>query len=108
MPLDIHRQLPVGEERRRGEGRGAAGGGALAGLSSYAFADAAHWHAIYYLGALVPLLALPGIIFGVPNLKPLEKRKEDKPSIGLALFGAGFIAFVRQARRAPAAATVRK
>ncbi|HVL26512.1 MAG TPA: hypothetical protein VM390_00075, partial [Acidimicrobiales bacterium] len=28
--------------------------------------------------------------------------------LGLALFGAGFIAFVRQARRAPAAATVRK
>ena len=27
---------------------------------------------------------------------------------GLALFGAGFIAFVRQARRAPAAAAVRK
>ena len=65
------------------------GGGALAGLSSYAFADAAHWHAIYYLGALVPLLALPGIILGVPNLKPLAKRKEPKPSIGLALFGEG-------------------
>ena len=29
-------------------------------------------------------------------------------ALGLALFGAGFIAFVRQARRAPAAATVRK
>ena len=28
--------------------------------------------------------------------------------LGLALFGAGFTAFVRQARRAPAAATVRK
>src|SRR5947208_5277063 len=28
--------------------------------------------------------------------------------LGLALFGAGFIAFVRQARKAPAAATVRK
>ena len=70
------------------------GGGALAGLSSYAFADEAHWHAIYYLGALVPLLALPGIIFGVPNLKPLERRPqdkhgEDKPSIGFALFGEG-------------------
>jgi AAHS family 3-hydroxyphenylpropionic acid transporter len=65
------------------------GGGALAGLSSYAFADAAHWHVIYYLGALVPFLALPGIIFGVPNLKPLDKRKDDKPSIGLALFGEG-------------------
>ena len=65
------------------------GGGALAGLSSYAFANEAHWHTIYYLGALVPLLALPGIIFGVPNLKPLEKRKADKPSIGFALFGEG-------------------
>ncbi|MEW6153194.1 MAG: hypothetical protein AB1673_04265 [Actinomycetota bacterium] len=29
-------------------------------------------------------------------------------ALGLALFGAGFIAFVRQARRAPAAAAVRK
>jgi hypothetical protein len=29
-------------------------------------------------------------------------------ALGLALFGAGFIAFVRQARRAPAAATVRR
>ncbi len=29
-------------------------------------------------------------------------------ALGLALFGAGFIAFVRQARKAPAAATVRK
>ena len=29
-------------------------------------------------------------------------------ALGLALFAAGFIAFVRQARRAPAAATVRK
>jgi hypothetical protein len=29
-------------------------------------------------------------------------------ALGLALFGAGFIAFVRQARRAPAAAMVRK
>ena len=65
------------------------GGGALAGLSSYAFADATHWHTIYYIGALVPLLALPGIIFGVPNLKPLEKRLDDKPSIGFALFGEG-------------------
>jgi AAHS family 3-hydroxyphenylpropionic acid transporter len=65
------------------------GGGALAGLSSYAFADETHWRSIYYLGALVPLLALPGIIFGVPNLKPLEKRADDKPSIGLALFGEG-------------------
>jgi AAHS family 3-hydroxyphenylpropionic acid transporter len=63
------------------------GGGALAGISSYKFADSAHWHMIYYLGALVPLLALPGIIFGVPNLKPLAKRQDDKPSIGLALFG---------------------
>lgn len=70
------------------------GGGALAGLSSYAFADPTHWRAIYYLGALVPVLALPGIVFGVPNLKPLERRqtgrsKDDKPSIGLALFGEG-------------------
>jgi AAHS family 3-hydroxyphenylpropionic acid transporter len=64
-------------------------GGALAGLSSYAFADPARWQTIYYLGALVPLIALPGIIFGVPNLKPLEKRQEAKPSIGLALFGEG-------------------
>ncbi|MFN2505872.1 MAG: hypothetical protein ABR540_16875 [Acidimicrobiales bacterium] len=29
-------------------------------------------------------------------------------ALGLALFGAGFIAFVRQARKAPAAATVRR
>ena len=65
------------------------GGGALAGLSSYAFADPVHWHTIYYLGALVPLLALPGIIFGVPNLKPLAQRKDSNPSIGLALFGEG-------------------
>jgi AAHS family 3-hydroxyphenylpropionic acid transporter len=63
------------------------GGGALAGLSSYKFHD--HWQTIYYIGALVPLLSLPGIVFGVPNLKPLAKRKDDKPSIGLALFGEG-------------------
>ena len=65
------------------------GGGALAGLSSYAFADPAHWRTIYYLGALVPLLALPGILFGVPDLKPLEKRRDPRPSIVLALFGEG-------------------
>ena len=64
------------------------GGGALAGLSSYAFADAAHWQVIYYLGALAPFIALPGLIFGVPNRRP-EKRAEPKPSITLALFGEG-------------------
>jgi AAHS family 3-hydroxyphenylpropionic acid transporter len=65
------------------------GGGALAGLSSYAFADPSRWQMIYYLGALAPLIALPGLIFGVPNFKPLEKRKEAKPSVAFALFGEG-------------------
>ena len=65
------------------------GGGALAGLSSYAFADPARWQMIYYLGALAPLVALPGLMFGVPNLKPLDKRKEAKPSVAFALFGEG-------------------
>jgi AAHS family 3-hydroxyphenylpropionic acid transporter len=65
------------------------GGGALAGLSSYAFTDPARWQMIYYLGALAPLVALPGLMFGVPNLKPLETRRAAKPSVAFALFGEG-------------------
>ncbi len=65
-------------------------GGALVSLSSYALANPAHWQTIYYLGGLVPLLALPGLILGVPDLKPLAQRAAAaKPSVGLALFGEG-------------------
>ena len=64
-------------------------GGATVSLASYTLATPQHWQMIYYLGALVPFIALPGIIFGVPNIKPLANRKADKPSIGLALFGEG-------------------
>jgi len=64
-------------------------GGALVSLSSYAFSNPAHWQTIYYLGGCVPLLALPGLILGVPNLKPLAERAAAKPSVGLALFGEG-------------------
>jgi AAHS family 3-hydroxyphenylpropionic acid transporter len=63
-------------------------GGALVSFASYSWATPELWRNIYYLGALVPLVALPGIIFGVPNLKPLE-HKADKPSTALALFGEG-------------------
>jgi AAHS family 3-hydroxyphenylpropionic acid transporter len=64
-------------------------GGALASLSSYAFANPAHWQAIYYLGGLVPLLALPGLILGVPNTKPNagQRTAAARPSVGLALWG---------------------
>jgi AAHS family 3-hydroxyphenylpropionic acid transporter len=64
-------------------------GGATVSLASYALATPAHWQMIYYIGALLPLIALPGIIFGVPNHKPLKDRKEKKPSLGFALFGEG-------------------
>ena len=64
-------------------------GGATVSLASYALATPEHWKWIYYLGAAVPLIALPGIIFGVPNFKPLRNHAEKKPSIGFALFGEG-------------------
>jgi AAHS family 3-hydroxyphenylpropionic acid transporter len=65
-------------------------GGALVSLSSYAFANPGHWPYIYYLGGLVPALALPGLILGLPNLPPASsQRAASKPSISLALFGEG-------------------
>jgi AAHS family 3-hydroxyphenylpropionic acid transporter len=65
-------------------------GGALVSLSSYAFANPAHWQIIYYLGGLAPILAAPGLIFGAPNIRPAAPRsRAPKPSIGFALFGEG-------------------
>ena len=65
-------------------------GGALVSLSSYALATPDHWRAIYYLGGLVPLLAVPGLMFGLPNLKPQPAHAAaPKPSVGFALFGEG-------------------
>jgi AAHS family 3-hydroxyphenylpropionic acid transporter len=65
-------------------------GGALVSLSSYAFANPAHWQIIYYLGGVVPILAVPGLIFGAPSARPIRTAaKGPKPSIGFALFGEG-------------------
>ncbi|HWA61848.1 MAG TPA: MFS transporter [Caulobacteraceae bacterium] len=63
-------------------------GGATVSLASYAWANPEHWRNIYYLGAAVPLLAVPCIIALVPNLKPLAHATQ-KPSTGQALFGEG-------------------
>jgi AAHS family 3-hydroxyphenylpropionic acid transporter len=63
-------------------------GGATVSLASYAWANPEHWRNIYYLGAAVPLLAVPCIVLLVPNLKPLANRTE-KPSTAKALFGEG-------------------
>jgi AAHS family 3-hydroxyphenylpropionic acid transporter len=65
-------------------------GGALVSLSAFAFANPEHWRTIYYLGGLVPALALPGLIFGVPSVKPqADPLAKARPSLGLALFGEG-------------------
>jgi len=63
-------------------------GGATVSFAAAHWANAEHWRNIYYLGAVVPLLAVPCIIALVPNLKPLAHRTE-KPSTALALFGEG-------------------
>ena len=63
-------------------------GGALVSLASFSWATPELWRNIYYLGAAVPLVAVPCIIALVPNLKPLEHRAE-KPSTAFALFGEG-------------------
>lgn len=63
-------------------------GGALVSFAASKWASAEHWRNIYYLGAAVPLLAVPAIIALVPNLKPLA-HKAEKPSTSLALFGEG-------------------
>ncbi len=65
-------------------------GGALVSLSSYAFATPEHWRIIYYLGGMVPILAVPGLILSVRDAKPAADRlAAPKPSIGFALFGEG-------------------
>jgi AAHS family 3-hydroxyphenylpropionic acid transporter len=63
-------------------------GGATVSLAAYAWSNNEHWRNIYYLGALVPLIAVPLIILLVPNYKPLS-HAEKKPSIGYALTGEG-------------------
>jgi AAHS family 3-hydroxyphenylpropionic acid transporter len=63
-------------------------GGATVSLASYSWATPELWKNIYYLGAAVPLLAVPCIIALVPNLKPLA-NKADKPSTAKALWGEG-------------------
>jgi AAHS family 3-hydroxyphenylpropionic acid transporter len=63
-------------------------GGATVSFAARYWATPELWRDIYYLGAAVPLLAVPCIIALVPNLKPLE-HKTDKPSTSLALFGEG-------------------
>ena len=63
-------------------------GGALVSYAASKWANPEHWRNIYYLGAVVPLVAVPCIIALVPNLKPLA-HKAEKPSTSLALFGEG-------------------
>ena len=63
-------------------------GGALVSYLASKWGTAELWRNIYYLGAVVPLVAAPCIIALVPNLKPLEHRAE-KPSTARALFGEG-------------------
>lgn len=63
-------------------------GGALVSLASSQWATPEHWRNVYYLGALIPLLALPGIILGVPNTKPAPVAL-DRTAVGTALFGEG-------------------
>ena len=63
-------------------------GGATVSLASYSWATPELWKNIYYLGAAVPLLAVPCIILLEPNLKPLADRA-DKPSTARALWGEG-------------------
>jgi AAHS family 3-hydroxyphenylpropionic acid transporter len=65
-------------------------GGALVSLAAVRLANPQQWPMIYYLGALVPLLAVPGLIFGVPNVKPSPRlATEPKTDIATALFGEG-------------------
>ena len=65
-------------------------GGALVSLSSYLWATPQHWPVIYYLGGLVPLLAVPGLIWGLPNMKPAPVAAgTTRPAIGRALFAEG-------------------
>jgi MFS transporter, AAHS family, 3-hydroxyphenylpropionic acid transporter len=61
-------------------------GGALVSYLASKWGTPDQWQKIYYLGAIVPLVAAPCIIALVPNLKP---NKADKPSTALALFGEG-------------------
>lgn len=63
-------------------------GGATVSFAAYSWATPELWRNIYYLGAAVPLIAVPCIIALAPNLKPLE-HKAEKPSTSLALFGEG-------------------
>lgn len=63
-------------------------GGALVSYLASRWGTAELWRNIYYMGAVVPLVAAPCIIALVPNLKPLAD-KADKPSTALALFGEG-------------------
>lgn len=60
-------------------------GGAIVSLSSYAFGDSGHWRYIYYLGALIPALSLPGLIMAAPGARPA--RAVVRPSARFALFG---------------------
>jgi AAHS family 3-hydroxyphenylpropionic acid transporter len=63
-------------------------GGAVVSFAASRWATPELWKNIYYLGAAVPLLAVPCIIALVPNLKPLA-NKSDKPSTARALWGEG-------------------
>jgi len=63
-------------------------GGAVVSFAASKWATPELWKNIYYLGAAVPLLAVPCIILLVPNLKPLANRA-DKPSTARALWGEG-------------------
>ncbi len=55
-----------------------------------------------------PVATTPGTVGPESSSSGIIALTVGLGALGLALFGAGFIAFVRQARRAPAAATVRK
>jgi AAHS family 3-hydroxyphenylpropionic acid transporter len=65
-------------------------GGALASLVSFYTSNGAGWQRIYVVGALLPLLAIPGLIVcveGVPRTS--EIISGHKPSVSSALFGDG-------------------
>jgi AAHS family 3-hydroxyphenylpropionic acid transporter len=64
-------------------------GGAMVSFAAFAFSNAEQWPYIFYLGAVMPFLSLPGLILLVPNLKPQRPEGARRESIGQVLFGHG-------------------
>ncbi|MGZ3273694.1 MAG: MFS transporter [Caulobacteraceae bacterium] len=63
-------------------------GGATVSFAARYWATPELWRNIYYLGAAVPLIAVPCIIALVPNSKP-QANTTEKPSTARALWGEG-------------------